>query len=264
MAVCSFPPVSKHGFSLVELSIVLVILGLLTGGILAGKSLIRASELRAVSVEYQRYFSATGAFRDKYFGLPGDINNATTFWGKDNTNCSWCTGTTATPGTCNGGGDNVVNTYDAEQHRFWQHLVLAGLIEGNYTGLAGAGGVGEVRLGTNAPASKLPSAGWGAVNFANFAGDAGKYAMDYGNGFLFGAFYAGHPPFSPILKPEEAWNIDQKLDDGKPAAGKVIATNWNNACAAADDGSSANNDLVASYLVSSSSVQCSLFFRQLF
>lgn len=58
-------------FSLVELSIVLVILGLLTGGILAGQSLIRAAELRAVSTEYSRYITATQSFRDKYFAVPG-------------------------------------------------------------------------------------------------------------------------------------------------------------------------------------------------
>lgn len=57
----------KRGFSLVELSIVLVILGLLTGGILAGQSLIRAAELRAVSTEYSRYATAVQSFRDKYF-----------------------------------------------------------------------------------------------------------------------------------------------------------------------------------------------------
>ena len=67
-------------FSLVELSIVLVILGLLTGGILAGQSLIRAAQLRAVSTEYSRYVASINSFRDKYFGWPGDLRNATAFW----------------------------------------------------------------------------------------------------------------------------------------------------------------------------------------
>ena len=70
-----------QGFSLVELSIVLVILGLLTGGILAGQSLIRASELRAATAEYQRYATSIQSFRDKYMALPGDMTNATRFWG---------------------------------------------------------------------------------------------------------------------------------------------------------------------------------------
>ncbi|MFZ4541879.1 MAG: type II secretion system protein [Rickettsiales bacterium] len=60
------PITTHHAFSLVELSIVLVILGLLVGGILSGQALIRASELRSVSTEQQRYFTAIQTFRDKY------------------------------------------------------------------------------------------------------------------------------------------------------------------------------------------------------
>lgn len=59
------------GFSLVELSIVLVILGLLTGGILGGQSLIKAAELRAVTTELDAFQTATNTFRQKYFALPG-------------------------------------------------------------------------------------------------------------------------------------------------------------------------------------------------
>ena len=70
----------QRAFSLVELSIVLVILGLLTGGILAGQSLIRAAELRSVTNEFQRYIVATQSFRDKYFAAPGDITDAHRFW----------------------------------------------------------------------------------------------------------------------------------------------------------------------------------------
>ena len=66
-------------FSLVELSIVLVILGLLVGGVLSGQSLIRAAELRSVTTEYSRYTTAISSFRDKYFALPGDMSNATSF-----------------------------------------------------------------------------------------------------------------------------------------------------------------------------------------
>jgi prepilin-type N-terminal cleavage/methylation domain-containing protein len=60
----------RRGFSLVELSIVLVILGLLTGGILTGQNLIRAAELRSAVTELQRHQASTQSFRDKYFAIP--------------------------------------------------------------------------------------------------------------------------------------------------------------------------------------------------
>src|SRR6478736_5064846 len=121
-----------HAFSLVELSIVLVILGLLTGGILAGQSLIRAAELRAVSTEFVRYKTATHSFRDKYFQLPGDMNNATSFWGAlssvSDTACQAISATTTA--TCNGNSNGQVAQYvvsNDELMRFWQHLANAGL-----------------------------------------------------------------------------------------------------------------------------------------
>ena len=77
----------KQGFSLVELSIVLVILGLLTGGILTGQSLIRAAELRSVTTEFQKYQTAMMTFRDRYMALPGDMRNATAFLGSFARNC---------------------------------------------------------------------------------------------------------------------------------------------------------------------------------
>ncbi len=67
-----------------------------------------------------------------------------------------------------------------------------------------------------------------------------------------------------LLSPEEAWNIDTKLDDGKPARGKIIAKMWADTCASADDGSSANNDLNASYRLSVTSKECSLYFIKAF
>ena len=76
----------KRAFSLVELSIVLVILGLLVGGVLSGQSLIAAAALRSVTTQEARWVAATQTFRDKYFALPGDMNNATSFWGRMNGN----------------------------------------------------------------------------------------------------------------------------------------------------------------------------------
>ncbi len=245
------------GFSLVELSIVLVILGLLTGGILAGQSLIRAAELRAVSVEYSRYVAATNSFRDKYFQLPGDFNNAAAFW-------------TSLTTANNGNSDGILNNAAAvsttgEIFQYWNEMALAGLIEGNYSGLAGSGGVAATVLGTNAPKSKLSGGGWGIYNAANYAGDAFTYKADYGNMLIFGAQSAGSIPLGGVLKPEEAWNIDTKMDDGRPGTGKVIpytTVTWGQptTCSLA----TGNTDYTSGYNLSSTTATCALYFARPF
>lgn len=123
----------KAAFSLVELSIVLVILGMLVGGVLAGQSLIRASELRSITSDIHKMQSARIAFRDKYFSLPGDMPNAISFWGRQAGNAgdgvdSTCAALTyATPSTdsrtCNGNGDGFIGTsgsgMEFESIRYW-------------------------------------------------------------------------------------------------------------------------------------------------
>lgn len=262
----------QRAFSLIELSIVLVILGLLTGGILAGQSLIRASELRSVGTEYQRFFTAGQAFRDKYFAVPGDFRDATKVWGRLNGNADCVTNSSTSvgsPGACDGDGGGTVAwpaaaLQSGENQQFWRQLTLAGLIEGNYSGLAGSGSANDMNpLGSVGPRSKLNNAGWYAESLGTY-GDNANFLLNYGNTFEFGSASATGGPWLAALKPEEAWNIDTKLDDGKPASGKVIGIWWNNACSAADDGSSANNDLVASYRLSDTSLQCALRFRNVF
>lgn len=254
----------KQGFSLVELSIVLVILGLLVGGILAGQSLIRASELRTVGVEYQRYATAANAFRDKYFALPGDMSNATAFWGKDNTNCSGHTGTAASPGACNGNGNTILEYGAAaaptEFFQFWKHLQLAGLIEGTYSGLAGPNGGFHTVLGTNGPLSKVNGAGWAYFYLGNYAGDSNMYAGNYYNTLVFGRASTSAAPDVAELKPEEAWNIDTKNDDGMPGTGKILARYRNNACS----NSTSATDYASTYRLSDDTKRCTLWFTRAF
>ncbi|MBN8543602.1 MAG: prepilin-type N-terminal cleavage/methylation domain-containing protein [Alphaproteobacteria bacterium] len=263
-----------RGFSLVELSIVLVILGLLTGGILAGQSLIRASELRAVTTEYQRYTAAGNTFRDKYFAIPGDFRDATRFWGRTVVagHCVSNSGlaVAGTPGTCDGNGDGSVNlggagSQSAEVIQLWRHLALAGLIEGDYTGLAGAGGGGECVLGTNCPRSKLSNAGWGVWPIGNYAGDTGTYAYDYGNMLGTGAQWATAWPLSSAFRPEEVWNIDTKIDDGKPHSGRVLPrVNQNFGAAAACTTSTSQTDRTGDYKLTVTSKECSIHFAKAF
>ena len=222
---------AKTAFSLIELSIVLVILGLLVGGILAGRSLIRASEVRSVITEANRFNTATIAFRDKYFGLPGDITNATSIWGKDTTTsaaCAGAAGNAATPGTCNGDGDGYVVQY-AEAFRLWQQLNLAGLLEGNYPGyISPQANTTPTVPGRDMPASRLGNAGWTIEKLSQLS--TTNYELGYSdlpdkkfNFMVLGGPNTAYWSNAPVLRPEEAWNIDTKMDDGSPANGRLRA-----------------------------------------
>lgn len=237
----------RNGFTLVELAIVLVILGLLTGGILAGQSLIRAAEIRSIGADYQRYQGATYAFRDKYLALPGDMPNATSFWKRADTGAVG--GTCADSvnnkglGTCNGNGNGYISDLVWEQFRFWEHLQMAGIIEGGYTGVTNSGWVDSIP-GMNVPASKISGACFGAARWTAQTGSGSMFPTTETNIFMIGAPATLPNGYcaNPILLPEEMWNIDTKFDDGKPAYGKIVNQNPN---AAPDCTTSTAADLAA-------------------
>ena len=240
----------QKGFSLVELSIVLVILGLLTGGILAGQNLIRAAELRAITNEYQQIRTAYFTFRDKYFALPGDMRNAYDFWGV----AAGCTDVVVTSNVngCNGNGNGTIGDSSevAERFRFWQHMANAGLIEGSYTGLAGSGGASHHVRGENAKSSRVSNAAYAVItqpidgygNSPNFY--TGQGADIPFRHLVLGVQTTNGMPHNTFLKPEEAWNIDTKMDDGKPAQGNVRAMANGLFCADDYDVQAAEYDLL--------------------
>lgn len=208
---------AKRGFSLVELSIVLVILGLLVGGILTGKSLIHAAEVRSVGNDMQAIRTAMYSFRDKYFYMPGDINNAASFWG--------CT-------NCNGNGDGVIANHGAdaaiaagryEDSLVMYHLSQAGLIAGTYTGDYDAGR--RIYSSDNAYMSKISKAAfavarpdiWGATTSIKV-----PWAICLGPNSR-GFTCSGPQNFTYAFFAEDAWNLDTKIDDGSARNGKLLA-----------------------------------------
>lgn len=253
----------QKGFSLVELSIVLVILGLLVGGILAGKSLIRAAELRAIGSEYQKHLVAAHAFRDKYFSIPGDMADATKFWGRL-VNAAHCmtnsSASVVTTGVCDGNGNRTLElanaaSESAEVHQYWRHLAAAGLIEGSYTGLAGSGSQLHMQA-DNVPASKFPSGYWGMRYIAGeYAGSSTMYQATFGNYLAMGGLSATSAVGTILLKPEETWNIDTKLDDGLPGRGKMVVYDWTNCTDAGTQ-----SDYTSGYDLDYNAVACSLIF----
>ena len=251
----------RSGFSLVELSIVLVILGLLTGGILTGQNLIRAAELRSVVTEFQRYQTAARTFRDKYFALPGDMGNAVSFWGTAAT----CPPTNSAPlsggTTCNGDGTGKVET-GIEGFLFWQHLSSAGLIEGNYTGAPGPDDSRYAEISVNVPASRLTTAGWSAnMQLESLASGSPFFGGEYNNILLFGKEKDTRATFGHALTSTEAWNIDKKSDDGRPGLGNILSTRLSYDCTTATDMS---HKYIAEYKLDKHTISCALVFQNAF
>ncbi len=199
---------------------VLVILGLLVGGILAGRSLIRASELRSVSADLTKYRTVIYAFRDKYMAWPGDMPNAQSFW----PDC-----TDGTNNACNGNGDGHIwrsgmscsnGNYSMESVRSWQHLSLAGLAEGDYSlfnGVTCNSTYNVGRPGTTVPILKISDTGILFYTSSSSATLNRKF-------FVTGKYYSDSLE-NAFLTPEEAWNIDVKMDDGLARRGKVWGNN---------------------------------------
>ena len=228
-------PDANEGFSLLEVSIVIVIIGLLVGGILVGKSLINAAEMRAQINDLQQYQVAVSTFQLKYAAFPGDMSNATAYWGGSTTN-----------GDGNGqiesatifdDGEGVVTRispddgyFDGERPGFFRQLSLSGLVKQQFDGSAVLGkGYPTVRL--NPSAGMFASGKWENGDIGNDAYSDSKKIItsrvymavvvsdvsDFNDGSSLFNDYSG------VLTPEEIWSIDNKVDDGKPASGKVLA-----------------------------------------
>lgn len=222
----------QGGFSLIELSVVMVIIGLMIGGIFAGQSLIRSSELRSIVTEKERFEGAIVAFKDIYQALPGDMKNATSIWGAAHATPATCI-TTASAGTptCNGNGDGRIsycetgNAQIYEAFTFWKHLSNAGLLGGVYSGVSGTASTEDSKVNINVPPSKYEGAGWDIVYMDNYwaATCDTTYiptpSTQYKNTFFFGAKSPDGRHESPILSANDAKGIDQKIDDGQPRNG---------------------------------------------
>lgn len=232
------------GFTLVELAIVLVIIGLLVGSVLVAKDLIYEADLRRTIGSMQKFRTATSTFRLKYAGIPGDMYNATNYWGTGAA-CS----SNATGGTCNGNGNGRVDQSfpysGCELTYFWQHLSLAGMIEGRYNPNWPAGVLDKTYL----PIMSLRETGIvvaaGSINplsFYSTFNTAGTY-MYMGTAQTAGYNILYIRATMPCL---DAYNIDRKVDDGKPGLGQTQITN--SSCA---DDTNRLNGATANYLPNS-------------
>ena len=115
----------QNGFTLVEIAIVLVVIGLLLGGVLKGQELLENGRIRKALNDFNTVAAATFTYQDRYRRLPGDDDEAERFDGV----------TDSEDGDDDGviNGDWNIDTGDVESRHFWLHLRADGLIEGGGT-----------------------------------------------------------------------------------------------------------------------------------
>lgn len=225
----------KYGFTLIELSVVLVIIGLLVGGILTGQDLIKAAKDRAQVSQIQKYMTAVNVFETKYGGLPGDISlaKAGTFGFSVPASCVGTQGERDGNGLIDGWQSPYVYAQvDGETALFWQDLSAAGLIEGTFPnngapaticGSSNAYGLslasGTAYVGDYFPEAKIGSGNFVYVfeyNVSNWYGVSAINTIAAGDG--------GCSICNSTISVMDAYNIDKKIDDGLPATGAVVAS----------------------------------------
>jgi prepilin-type N-terminal cleavage/methylation domain-containing protein len=189
---------TETGFTLVEIAIVLVIIGLLLGGILKGQEMITQAKIKNVIHDFSGITIAITSYQDRYRALPGDDPNATTRW------------TTQAPASGNGNGiiAGLYNTNDtagtagapaatAESNLFWQHLRIAGFVPGLTVG-----------TGTGTPP---PNATGGIIGV-----ESGVVGTN-------GLGFTGLIVCSSNMADKVAIAVDAQIDDSNSATGQVRA-----------------------------------------
>ena len=195
----------QSGFTLIEIAIVLVIIGLLLGGILKGQELINSARVKNLASDFRNIPLFIYGYQDKFKSLPGDDSAAVAHVG----------GTVATVGTQ--GNGVIENAWDSttathESYLFWQHVRLAGLAPGStttgvadYPPLNALGG----RIGIQ---SASPYTGLNGSYFICSTGILGRYAkqldiqLDDGNTAT-GSMMVGGTPTTTAIAPTATGSV---------------------------------------------------------
>lgn len=178
----------QAGFTLVEIAIVLVVIGLLIGGIMKGQELIGSAKVRNVISEMDGFRTMVNTFQDRYRAMPGDMSNARNLIGRTAANCR------------SGCNDGLVSPW-RNTSLVTNHLSAAGL----YTGAFNNREVNAAPTASNAPTNPFG----GAMFLAYWNQYNGTGARPSVTGI-----YTGRAVPSKVLA-----EIDRKVDDGNPRTG---------------------------------------------
>jgi len=211
---------SQSGFTLVELAIALMIIGLLIGAVLKGQELVENARVTKMMTQMKSYQTAASAFYSNYNEVPGDMTNAAS-------RIPSCTTTTYCSGKGDGDGHvgylatsrKTAPWTNDEQWAFWQQLGRAGLI----TGLT----LAEIPP-DNTPGSTLPGSPMGTITYvATFLEyDSGGTGWNTWLWFLLPTGNASSPDNGTVttaFTPMQLSQIDTKMDDSKSNTGEVQA-----------------------------------------
>ncbi len=236
---------SKRGFTLLELSIVIVIIGLIVAGISAGQSLVDQAQVRGLISDSSELKVSINSFKLQYDALPGDMNNAHDYWDSD---CD------ADADLCNGNGDNAItintDVDGREVLRAWQHLTLAGIYPGTFPG---TDSTNLATIGENIPEGSISASGYNLCNCSmnSFYGSNGRTMLFVGGSRTNSSLQSGPIPGMTAAK---LANIDAKVDDGAPDTGSVSADRGTGATGNCITGGSLTSGDV--YLLSDTTADC--------
>jgi prepilin-type N-terminal cleavage/methylation domain-containing protein len=217
---------SEGGFTLIEISIVLVIIGLVVGGVLVGQDLIRAAAVRAQIAQIDRYQAAVNTFRGKYNAIPGDMNPA----------IAAQFGFTSRSGNSGqGDGDSLVQggygVDYGEAAMFWVDLSAAQLIDGGF--ISGSftscpSSVSSTALGQYLPVAKLGGGNYvyvwsGGYGWMGMTEAASFYGLEVIASTDSSCRIGNAPPSIFGISADESYAMDKKADDGFPQSGKIQA-----------------------------------------